>query len=126
MEDLAYKDVAHLVTAAVIVSADMNERHKQISLDLTLRKLLPFRITLLMPELIIGLAMTIERYGLQDRDHAESMFDKETLWRIPSDTGVTPLPMPGRALRPVDLGILNDRRAGNRGKNRHDVTTPIL
>jgi hypothetical protein len=58
----AYKDVAHLVTAAVIVSADMNERHVRTPLDLRLQNLLPFRITLLMPELIIGLGMTIEIY----------------------------------------------------------------
>ena len=38
-----------------LVSADMNERHKQISLDLTLRKLLPFRITLFMLVLTSGL-----------------------------------------------------------------------
>ncbi len=121
-----YKDVAHIIAAAVIISADMKERHKRLPLDLTLRKLLPFRITLLMPELVVGLAMSIERYGLQDREDARSLFDIETLWRIPSDIGVTPLPLPRRALRPVDLGILKDRRSGNRGRRHHHETTLIL
>jgi hypothetical protein len=121
-----YKDVAPTVTAAVIVAADLKERHKRIPLDLTLSKILPLRVTLLMPELIIGLGQTIEQYGLQEREDAGPLFDHETLWRILPDTGVAPLPMPRRVLRPIDVQILNDRRAGNRGRHhRHSETTPI-
>jgi hypothetical protein len=121
-----YKDVAHLVAAAVIVSADMNERHKQTPLHLTLQKLLPFRVTLLMPELIVGLGMTIQHYGLQDREQVGSLLDMESLWRIPSDVGLAPLSMPPRVLRRADVEILNARRAGNRGRHRQGETTPIL
>jgi hypothetical protein len=113
-----YKDVAPLVAAAVIVVADMKERHKRTPLIFELRQLLPFRVTLLMPELIIGLGITIQRYGLQvpDLGQSESIFDPRTLWRIPEDINVAPVPMLSRKLRREDVVILNARRAGNRGK----------
>jgi hypothetical protein len=122
----AYKDVAHIVTASLIISADMRECHNCVPLDLTLQHFLPFHIAFLMPDLIVGIGKTIEAYGLQERDDAETLFDGETIWRIPADIGVTPLPLPSRALRPVDLKILRDRRAGNRGRHRRDETTPVL
>ena len=40
--------------------ANMKERHKSGELALTLQRLLPFRVVLLMPEIVIGLAKTIE------------------------------------------------------------------
>jgi hypothetical protein len=121
-----YKDVAHIVTASLIISANMRELHRCLSLDLTLQHFLPFHIAFLMPDLIVGIGKTMEAYGLQESDHAETLFDRETIWRIPSDIGVMPLPLPPRALRPADLQILRDRRAGNRGRHRRDETTLVL
>lgn len=124
-----YKDVAHLVTAAIIVAADMKERQKKGELALTLQRLLPFRVLLLMPEPVIGLAQTIERYGLIEdaTGDRQPILDPDTAWRIPISVRVAPLPMPPRRLRPADLDILKNRRAGNRGKRQgRELTTPIL
>jgi hypothetical protein len=38
------------------------------------------------------------------------------LWRIPADVNVVPVALPIRKLRRLDLGVLNARRAGNRGR----------
>ena len=61
-------------------------------------------------------------------DHAEPFCsDMEMLpGEFRSDIGVEPRAGARRVLRPVDLGILKDRRAGNRGKRRQSETTPIL
>lgn len=120
----AHKDVAHLVTAAVMIAADIKELHKRSPLDVTLQHMLPLRVVLLMPELVIAVAMTIERYGLDYRRDGEPdpLFDPETLWRIPEDISVKQLPLPERKLAPEELAILNDRRAGNRGKRHRPET----
>jgi hypothetical protein len=52
--------------------------------------------------------------------------DPETLWRIPPDINVAPLPPPARKIRSQDKVILNDRRAGNRGRANQRETTPVL
>jgi hypothetical protein len=69
--------------------------------------------------------MEFERYGLGVESDArpEPVLDPDTLWRIPTDINVTPLPPPFRKLRPQDIVVLNNRRAGNRG--RANKTTPV-
>ena len=53
----------------------------------------------------------------------EPALDPDTLWRIPADINVVPFPPPIRKLRPQDIVVLNNRRAGNRG--RANKTTPV-
>jgi len=131
----SYKDVGSVVAAVAIICADIKQRHKQTGLGIGLQQMLPFRTTLLMPELVIALGLTIEQYGLQSDDGQIPLFNPEMLWRIPAGIGIAPLPMPERQLRPEDLSMLRARRAGNRGKpagvkreggKPENVTTPIL
>jgi hypothetical protein len=46
----------------------------------------------------------------------------ETLWRIPEDIKVVPVPLPPRTIRAEDTRILNARRAGNRGRRNKPQT----
>ena len=79
---------------------------------------IPFQMALLMPDLVLAAAMEFERYGLApvSEVRTEPAFDPDTLWRIPGDVNVVPVPLPIRKLRLQDLGVLNARRAGNRGR----------
>jgi hypothetical protein len=122
----ANKDVAHLAAASVLMAANMMEHHKRGSLGANLQQLLPFRVVLLVPEFVLGLAITIQQYGLEycRNDETAPLFDPETLWRIP-DIGVVHLSFPPRILNTSELAILNARRAGNRGQRSHHETTPI-
>ncbi len=115
-----YKDVAHLITAAVLVSAEAKTRHQVAPFLLQ-----PYRMAMLMPELVISVAMTFEAHGLQHIPYSrtEPMFDRESLWRIPADINLTPLAPPVRQITRTDLAVLRARRAGNRGKAK---TTPVL
>ena len=80
-----YKDVAHLVTAAVLVCADAQTRHRMAPFGLKLHQFQPYRMAMLLPELVLSVAMTIERYGLEYVPHGrtEPLFDSKSLWRIP-------------------------------------------
>ena len=79
---------------------------------------IPFQMALLMPDLVLAGAIEFERYGLAlvSEVRTEPAFDPDTLWRVPTDINVVPFPLPIRKLRPRDLGVLNARRAGNRGR----------
>jgi hypothetical protein len=122
-----YKDVAHLVTAAVLVSAEAKTRHEKAPYGLRLHQLQPYRMAMLLPELVISVAMIFENYGLGHVVHGrtEPMFDPESLWRIPADINLTPLPPPDRKITKTDRAVLNARRAGNRGKTKRRRTTPV-
>jgi hypothetical protein len=82
-------------------------------------------MALLMPDLVLAVAMEFERLGLGlvSDSRAEPALDPDTLWRIPVDIKVVPVPPPVRKLRPEDIVVLNNRRAGNRG--RANKTTPV-
>jgi hypothetical protein len=123
-----YKDVAHLVAAAVLVSAEAQTRHRAAPYGLRLQQLQPFRMAMLVPELVIAVAMSFEDHGLHAiaQGSTESMFDPEALWCIPPDINVAPLPPPPRKIRPMDLVVLNERRAGNRGRSERSKTRPDL
>ena len=83
---------------------------------------------MLLPELVISVAMTIETYGLQciAAGRADPLFDPETLWRIPPDINLTPLEPPTRKITKKDQAVLNARRAGNRGRRKQHKTTPVF
>jgi hypothetical protein len=115
-----YKDVAHLVTAAVVICADARIRYRAGSLGqlaLTSNQLQPFRFIMLMPDLVLAVALEIERKGLSHipKGGNDPTLNPETLWRIPADINVVPLPLPTRKIRVEDLVVLHERRAGNRG-----------
>jgi len=116
-----YKDVAHLVTAAVLLSAEAKTR-----LQVAPILLQPYRVAMLLPELVISVAMTFEDYGLQQVAYGrtEPMFDTESVWRIPADINLAFLAPPVRKITKTDLAVLTARRAGNRGKANRK-TTPV-
>lgn len=120
-----YKDVAHLVTAATLVCAEVCTRFSESPPRLNPTQFLPFQMALLMPDLVLAVAQEFERLGRAKREdpHSEPALDADTHWRIPSDINVAPLPPPPRKIRPQDIKVLNDRRAGNRG--RANKTTPV-
>jgi hypothetical protein len=122
-----YKDVAHLVTAAALVSAEAQSRHRRAPYGLKLHQFQPYRMAMLLPDLVISVAMTFENYGLGHVAHGreQPMFDPDSLWRIPSDINLTPLRSPDRKITKIDLAVLNSRIAGNRGKGKRRRTTPF-
>jgi len=122
-----HKDVGHLIAAAVLVCADMHTRHRKNSLGLNLQQLLPFRVVLLVPELIIAVGLTYEKYGLDyvPKGGIRPMFNHQTIWHIPTDINVVPLAPPARKIRPQDARALIARRAGNRGRAKRINTTLV-
>jgi hypothetical protein len=125
-----YKDVAHLSTAATLICAEArtrtgNEPFGRFGLELD--QFGPFQMTMLMPDLVLAVALDFEQRGLSHIPHArtEPVFDPKTLWRIPENINVAPLAPPVRKLRAQDLGILQGRRAGNRGRANRRETTPV-
>jgi hypothetical protein len=125
-----YKDVAHLVAAATIICAEARNRscgRPFGPVGLSLNQLGPFQTAMLMPDLVLAVALEFERLGLDLVPHVrtEATLDPETLWRIPPDINVVPIPPPVRQIRPQDLAVLNKRRAGNRGKAKIRKTTPV-
>jgi hypothetical protein len=125
-----YKDVAHLVTAATLVCAEARTKSRIQWFGphgLSVNQIVPFQMALLMPDLVLAVAMEFERLGLSVLSHArtEPPLNPETLWRIPPDINVVPVPPPSRKIRAQDLVVLNNRRAGNRGKAKLRKTTPV-
>jgi hypothetical protein len=125
-----YKDVAHVVTAATLICAETRivSRNQPFGpLGLSVNQIIPFQMAMLMPDLVLAVALEFERHGLSVVPHArtEPALDPETLWRIPPDINVAPFPLPIRKMRAQDLKVLNNRRAGNRGKAKVRKTTPV-
>jgi hypothetical protein len=116
-----YKDVAHLVTAATLICAEARHRfggRPPGPAGLRPNQFVPFQMAMLMPDLVLAVAMEFERRGLSIATDArtEPVLDPDTLWRISPDINVAPFPPPVRKLRPQDIIVLNNRRAGNRGR----------
>jgi hypothetical protein len=117
----AYRDVAHLVTAATLITAEVRIRYRDrppASAGLNPTQFIPFQMALLMPDLVLAVAIEFERYGLAlvSEVRTEPAFDPDTLWHVPTDINVAPFPLPIRKLRRQDVSVLNARRAGNRGR----------
>jgi hypothetical protein len=115
----AYKDVAHLVTAAALICAEVCNRYHDRPpgpAGLNPTQFDPFQMALLMPDLVVAVALEFEGYGLGSDARPEPALDPDTLWRIPADINVVPFPPLIRKLRSQDLIVLKDRRAGNRGR----------
>ena len=124
-----YKDVAHLVTAASLICGEARIKACKEPFGpfgLSLDQFGPFQMAMLMPDLVLAVALEFEQRGLTPYARTEPVLDPETLWRIPPDINVAPLPPPARKIRSQDKVILNDRRAGNRGRANQRETTPVL
>jgi hypothetical protein len=118
-----YKDVAHLVTAATMICYESRSAFTRKPFGpsgLAWNQLIPFQMAMFMPDLVIAVALNLEDLGLSVVPHvlAEPIFGRETLWRIPPDINVVPVPPPVRKIRAQDVMVLNKRRAGNRGKRK--------
>jgi hypothetical protein len=116
-----YKDVAHLITAAAIIFSQVravSNRRPFGQFGLSSNQCGQFTVTMLMPDLVIALALSFEHLGLSfvPQGLEEPTLDRKTLWCIPHNINVVPIEPPVRKIRAEDLLILNERRAGNRGK----------
>lgn len=122
-----YKDVAHLIAAAILVCFDMQTRNQQKPFVSGFQDLLPMRIVCLLPDLIIGIGLTYEKYGLSGaaKGCKEPMLDSQTVWRISPDINIEPVPLPSRPILSEEIIVLNARRAGNRGRANRIKTTLI-
>jgi hypothetical protein len=78
----------------------------------------PFVMAMLLPDLVLAIGLEFERRGLSVVPHARTKptLDLDTLWRIPLDINVAPVTPPVRNIKPQNIMVLNNRRAGNRGK----------
>jgi hypothetical protein len=111
----SYKNVAHLIAALFALTAHCNIR---FGLEPTLGPLSPFRLAMLMPDFVVGVALFYQRHGLNYLCPHDSKppLDAALLWRIPENINVEPVRPPlGRLTRPQQLH-LRARRAGNRGR----------
>jgi hypothetical protein len=125
-----YKDVAHLVAATTIITADAHERAKLKPLadfGLAWDQLQPLPIAMLMPDFVLSVGLFWQKYGLKTVPHARQkpMLDPETLWRIKPDMNVSPIAPPARKINRQGIAILHARRAGNRGKRKRAKTTLV-
>lgn len=131
----AYKDVAPLVTATILVWTNARIvfpgeyvfafRTHDDAEPLKPHRLTPFHIVLLMPDLVLAVGRSFEEFGLTIAGRPDAGLDPETLWRIPADINANAVVPPTRTIRPDDKLILNARRAGNRGRAHRAETTLI-
>jgi hypothetical protein len=133
------KDVAPVVTAAVLIWANARIvftdeyvsafRTHDDAEPIKPNELTPFHIVLLMPDLVLAVGRSFQDFELTKiNTRSDAGLDPETLWRIPPDVNVAPVSPPARNIRPEDKLVLNERRAGNRGKSNRaqddDATVP--
>jgi hypothetical protein len=123
-----YKDVSHLVAAAVLIAHVARRRRQAENWDIPLARFQPVQLTDLLPNVVVAVALTFQTYGLEAPVHGREgpLFDLATLWRIPASIGLSPLPPPHRKLRTEDIVTLNERRAGHRGRRSNaSKATPV-
>jgi hypothetical protein len=106
----AYKDVAHLVTAAALICAEARTRYRNEPLGpygLSWDQFRPFQMAMLVPDLVLAVALDFERLGLSvvSDAHTKPTLDPQTVWRIPPDINVTLLPRLKRKIRGQDLRL---------------------
>ena len=118
-----FKDVAHLVAAAVLL---LTEAKMRIERERWPTQLSAYRIVMLAPEAVLAVGKFFEQYGLEVEVHGrdDPLFDPETIWRIPDWINVEPVPPPQRKLTRSDLQVLHDRRAPRPARHPTDGTKP--
>lgn len=133
----AYKDIAPLVAATIAIFANARLvitseyvaafRTHDDAEPINPAQLTPFHIALLMPDLVLAVGRSFEEFGLTKiNNRSDAGLDPETLWRIPEDVNVEPVPPPIRNIRRVDKLVLNARRAGNRGRHNKAHVDPAI
>ena len=107
-----FKDVAHLIMAAVLLSAEARVRSGSEGRAKP-AQLSPYRVVMLAPQAVLAVGKSLEKYGLGIAVHArrDPLFDPNTIWRIPDWINVEPLPPPKCKLTRSDIRILDARRA---------------
>jgi hypothetical protein len=115
-----YWEKYKVVAAAALICREARIQSRKSPfgpLGLSVNQFGPFQMGILMPDLVLAVALEFEARGLREPSVARTKpaFDPQTLWRTP-DINVEAFPHLIRELGPVDLSILNARRAGNRGK----------
>src|SRR5262249_2889837 len=77
-----FKDVAHLVTAAVLLLAEAKMRGEREGWG---AQLSAHRVVMLAPEAVLAVGKSLQQYGLDVEVHGreDPLFDPNTLWRIP-------------------------------------------
>jgi hypothetical protein len=106
----AYKDVAPSVTAAILIWANARLvftgeyvvafRTHDDAEPIKTGQLLPFHIAVLMPDLVLAVGRSFEEFELTKiNSRSDAGLDPETLWRIPEDVSVEPVPPPIRKIR---------------------------
>lgn len=123
-----HKDVAHVVTAAVLIAAEANYRNGTEAWGLSTRRFQPVTVTDMLPDLVLSVAVTLEKYGLEVPVHGREgpLFDPSTLWRIPANIGISAISPPARRITGPYKTILGARRAGHRGRRKPDPkATPV-
>jgi hypothetical protein len=123
-----YKDVAHLITAAILLVMEAKVRSGEEGWGQR-AGLSAYRAIMLAPEAVLAIGKSLQEYGLNVEVHGREgpLFDPKTVWRIPDWVNVESLPPPPRELTKSDFRVLNARRAG-RGKAQDRViskTAPI-
>jgi hypothetical protein len=125
-----YKDVAHLVTAATIISDDAHARERTKpfgEFGPSPEQLQPLPIAMLLPDFVLAVGLFLQNYGLANvpQGREEPMLDPETLWRIRPDINVVPIAPPVRKIGRHGIDVLNARRAGNRGKSKRSSVSAL-
>jgi hypothetical protein len=116
-----FKDVAHLVTAAVLLLAEAKMRIERGGWP---AQLSAYRIVMLAPEAVLGVGKSFQQYGLDVEVHGrdDPLFDPSTIWRIPDWMNVEPSPPPPRKLTCSDVQVLHARRARRPARHPRDGT----
>jgi hypothetical protein len=88
-----YKDVAHLVTAATIISAQARQQAKvnpfgEFGLDAD--RLAPFIIAMMMPDFVVALALSFQEYGLNSIPQSRAPCARSTVTPSPFSTRGVP------------------------------------
>jgi hypothetical protein len=109
---MEFKDVAHLVTAAVLLLADAKVRTGREGWSQP-AELSAYRVVMLAPEAVLAIGKSLQEYGLDVEVYGREgpLFDPNTVWRIPDWVNVEPLPPPPRKLTTSDIRVLTARRA---------------
>jgi hypothetical protein len=131
-----FRNVAHLVTATVIAwdnarrvfigeYLDAFRTHEDAE-PITIHQLSPFHVAVLMPELVLAVGRSFQDFALtKTSNRVDAGFDPEAFWRIPDNINVVALAPPVRSIRSADKLVLNQRRAGNRGRNNKTQLSPL-
>jgi hypothetical protein len=59
-----YKDAAHLIAAVIAICADIQRRNRNQPLGIGLQDMLPIRVVCMVPEVVIGVGLHHQQYGL--------------------------------------------------------------